>query len=141
MSSCEICCGILRAWPCLAAITPTNSAAPPSTGYIASLASRTSTRSLHDEAIAHIQDAQSHWEAYAAILDKHYRPQLLSRTHYLDWNSILNNGMGIQAAHFGVRRETKDISEKAYRKKQSTQKKKRVSKHELDDARYSPSTI
>ncbi len=82
-------------------------------------------KNLHDEAIVHIQDAQSHWEAYAAVLDKHYQPQLMSRTHYLDWNSTLNNGMEIQAAHFGVKRETKDITEKAYRKKQNTQKKKK----------------
>lgn len=29
----------------------------------------------------HIKDAQIHWEVYAAILDKHYKPQLLARTH------------------------------------------------------------
>lgn len=77
-------------------------------------------KSLQDEAIVHIQDAQRHWEAYAAVLDQHYRPQLMSRTHYLDWNSTLNNGMQIQAAHFGVKRETRDIVEKAYRKKRNS---------------------
>jgi hypothetical protein len=76
---------------------------------------------LHEKSIVHIKEAESHWEAYAAVLENHYQPQLLARTHYLDWNSTLNNGTKIQAAHFGVKRETKDIIEKAYQKKQSTQ--------------------
>jgi len=79
---------------------------------------------LHEQAVAHIKDAQTHWEAYASILDKHYEPQLLARTHYLDWNSILNNGKGIKAAPFGIEREVRDISNKAYPKKERAQKKK-----------------
>ena len=84
-------------------------------------------KELHEEAIDHIKDAQAHWEAYAAILDKHYKPQLLSRTHYLDWNSILNNGQGHPGAPFGVKREVQDIINKAYPKKAPPQKKNKKS--------------
>jgi hypothetical protein len=81
---------------------------------------------LHEESVAHIKDAEAHWKDYAGILDKHYKPQLLSRTHYLDWNSILNdgNGNGIKAAHVGVKSETQSIIRKTYlEKEQKVQKK------------------
>ncbi|MFC1652217.1 hypothetical protein ACFL3F_00715 [Planctomycetota bacterium] len=76
-------------------------------------------KKLHEESIAHIKNAESHWEAYAAVLDKHYKPQLLARTHYLDWNSTLNNGEGSgrEGRVLGVKRETQDIINKKYDKR------------------------
>lgn len=74
---------------------------------------------LHEESITHIKESESHWKAYAAILEKHYQPQLLARTHYLDWNGTLNNGEGTgrDGRPVGVRKETQDIAEKKYVKK------------------------
>lgn len=84
---------------------------------------------LHEKAVAHIKAAESHWADYAGILDKHYKPQLLARTHYLDWNSILNNGEGTGRGGraTGVKQETLDIINKRYtqRNRSSTKGNKR----------------
>jgi hypothetical protein len=40
-------------------------------------------------AIQHLLEAQKHWENYASVASKHYRPQLLARTRVLDWMKIL----------------------------------------------------
>lgn len=76
---------------------------------------------LYEKAVAHIKAAESHWGDYAAILDKHYKPQLLARTHYLDWNSVLNNGEGTGRGGrvTGVKQETLDIINKKHVKKTS----------------------
>lgn len=73
---------------------------------------------LHEKAVAHIKAAESHWVDYAAILDQHYKPQLLARTHYLDWNSILNNGEGTGRGKMlvGIKKETQDVINKKYEK-------------------------
>jgi hypothetical protein len=39
-------------------------------------------------AVQYLTDAVQHWEAYAKVASAAYRPQLLSRTHYLDWWKI-----------------------------------------------------
>jgi hypothetical protein len=87
---------------------------------------------LHEESVVHIKDAEAHWKDYAAILDRHYKPQLLSRTHYLDWNSILNNGNGngIKAAQIGVKSETRSIIGKTYLEKEQKVQKKSGSKNQ-----------
>lgn len=87
-------------------------------------------KKLHEESIAHIKEAESEWEAYAAVLDKHYQPQLLARTHYLDWNSTLNNGEGTgrEGQALGVRQETQDIIRKSYRKMMKNDVSKKKSK-------------
>jgi hypothetical protein len=41
------------------------------------------------EAVAHLQDAAEEWKAYAALASSQYKPQLMARTHYMDWNRIL----------------------------------------------------
>ena len=42
-------------------------------------------------AIRHLIDAVEDWQAYAKVASSTYRPQLLSRTHYLDWWKILDD--------------------------------------------------
>jgi len=48
-------------------------------------------RQAHARAVGHLADAVAEWEAYGRIAGRHYRPQLLSRTHYLDWTRILTD--------------------------------------------------
>ncbi|VGO23518.1 hypothetical protein [Pontiella sulfatireligans] len=87
-------------------------------------------KELHEESIDHIKAAESHWEAYAAVLDKHYKPQLLARTHYLDWNSTLNNGEGSgrDGQALGVKQETQDIINRKYVKPKPMGNKKKNKK-------------
>jgi len=42
-----------------------------------------------DRAVRHLEHAVTQWEAYARVAASRYRPQLLARTHYLDWNALL----------------------------------------------------
>ena len=44
---------------------------------------------FHQQAVQHLTNAVPEWEAYAKLSTKHYRPQLFSRTHYLDWWKLL----------------------------------------------------
>jgi hypothetical protein len=44
-----------------------------------------------ERAVRHLSDAVQDWEAYAEVASSAYRPQLLSRTHYLDWWKILDD--------------------------------------------------
>ena len=41
-----------------------------------------------DRAVRHLDDAVAAWEAYARTAASRYRPQLLARTHDLDWESL-----------------------------------------------------
>jgi hypothetical protein len=45
----------------------------------------------HQRAVGHLTDAIDEWQAYARVAGAAYRPQLLSRTHYLDWPKLLND--------------------------------------------------
>ena len=45
----------------------------------------------HQQAVQHLTNAVPEWEAYARLSTKHYRPQLFSRTHYLDWWALLDD--------------------------------------------------
>ena len=40
------------------------------------------------EAIKHLKDAVKDWEAYASIASSQYKPQLMARTSFMDWNRI-----------------------------------------------------
>ena len=42
-------------------------------------------------AIQYLTDAVQDWELYARVASTAYRPQLFSRTHYLDWWTILDH--------------------------------------------------
>lgn len=42
-------------------------------------------------AILHLLEAQKHWENYALVASKMYKPQLLARTRVLDWMKILDD--------------------------------------------------
>jgi len=42
-------------------------------------------------AIQHLMKAQKHWEDYASVAGKMYKPQLLARTRVLDWMKILDD--------------------------------------------------
>jgi hypothetical protein len=42
-------------------------------------------------AIRHLLEAQKHWEDYASVAGKMYKPQLLARTRVLDWMKILDD--------------------------------------------------
>jgi len=48
-------------------------------------AGRTKAR---DRAVRHLEHAVEEWKAYAKVATSHYRPQLLSRTHHLDWDAL-----------------------------------------------------
>ena len=48
------------------------------------------TRS-HRRAVAHLTNAVKEWETYAEMSIPRYRPQLFSRTHYMDWEKLLEN--------------------------------------------------
>ena len=39
----------------------------------------------HRRAIQHLTSAVTEWQAYAQVATSQYRPQLYSRTHYMDW--------------------------------------------------------
>jgi hypothetical protein len=39
----------------------------------------------------HLLEAQKHWESYASVAGKMYKPQLLARTRVLDWMEILDD--------------------------------------------------
>ena len=43
------------------------------------------------QAIKHLLRAQKHWENYASVAGKMYKPQLLARTRVLDWMKILED--------------------------------------------------
>lgn len=78
-----------------------------------------SNDALHEQAVRDIKNSQAHWENYARVLDTHYNPFLTGRTHYMDWNSILNNGKVEYNPHRdsraeGVKREVKDVIDKKF---------------------------
>ena len=50
-----------------------------------------SKNQAHEKAIRHLKDAVSEWEAYAKAATSQYKPQLFSRTHYMDWWKILDD--------------------------------------------------
>ena len=51
-----------------------------------------SARADHKEkAVAHLEQAVKHWEAYAKVATSQYRPQLLARTRDLDWQRLLKD--------------------------------------------------
>jgi len=41
-------------------------------------------------AVRHLSNAVKEWEAYARVAASQYRPQLFSRTHYMNWEKLLN---------------------------------------------------
>lgn len=43
----------------------------------------------HQQAVRHLENAVKEWENYTRLATGQYRPQLLSRTHYLDWQRWL----------------------------------------------------
>jgi hypothetical protein len=45
----------------------------------------------HQRAVEHLTNAVKEWEAYASVATKQYRPQLFSRTHYMDWWKLLDD--------------------------------------------------
>jgi hypothetical protein len=48
-----------------------------------------SRKDSHEQAVAHLKNAVDDWEAYTRIATSQYKPQLFSRTHYMDWWEIL----------------------------------------------------
>ena len=48
-------------------------------------------KAYHDRAVSHLTDAVAKWRAYAKAAGARYRPQLFSRTHYLDWQKLLGD--------------------------------------------------
>jgi hypothetical protein len=43
----------------------------------------------HDRAVRHLVNAVKEWQAYSRVATSQYRPQLFSRTHYMDWEKLL----------------------------------------------------
>lgn len=50
-----------------------------------------SMKQAHERAIQHFSDAVAEWEAYAKVATSQYKPQLFSRSHYMDWWKILDD--------------------------------------------------
>jgi hypothetical protein len=46
-------------------------------------------KNFHKESVAHLEDAVEEWKAYTEIVSSQYKPQLMQRTHYMDWEKIL----------------------------------------------------
>jgi hypothetical protein len=42
-------------------------------------------------AVDHLANAVEEWKAYASVATEQYRPQLFSRTHYMDWWKLLED--------------------------------------------------
>ena len=47
-------------------------------------------REYRQKAVNHLTNAVQEWEAYARIATSQYKPQLFSRSHYMDWWRILD---------------------------------------------------
>jgi len=45
----------------------------------------------HGKAVRHLTNAVAEWEMYAKVASAQYRPQLFSRTHYMDWWKLLED--------------------------------------------------
>lgn len=48
-------------------------------------------KEYHTRAVRHFVDAVERWEVYARAATRRYRPQLFSRTHYMDWWKLLDD--------------------------------------------------
>ena len=46
-------------------------------------------KQFNSDAVDYLKDAVKEWKIYAAIVSSQYKPQLMQRTHYMDWNKIL----------------------------------------------------
>jgi hypothetical protein len=49
----------------------------------------TNRKENRQNAVRHFTNAVEEWESYARIATSQYKPQLLSRSHYMDWWQIL----------------------------------------------------
>ena len=49
----------------------------------------TNRKENRQNAVRHFSNAVEEWESYARIATSQYKPQLLSRSHYMDWWQIL----------------------------------------------------
>lgn len=58
-------------------------------------------RDEHRMAVSCFEQAVSVWEVYAQVATQQYRPQLFSRTHYMDWWKILDE----------VKKEARSVAE------------------------------
>ena len=47
-------------------------------------------KEYREHAVGHLTNAVEEWQAYARVATSQYRPQLFSRTHYMDWWKLLN---------------------------------------------------
>jgi len=52
---------------------------------------KSKTQQSKQQAVENLRKAQGHWEDYASVANKMYRPQLLARTRVLDWMGLLKN--------------------------------------------------
>lgn len=48
-------------------------------------------KAYHRRAVRHLTNAVEEWEAYARVSTSQYRPQLFSRTNYMDWWKLLED--------------------------------------------------
>jgi hypothetical protein len=48
----------------------------------------------HARAVRHLTNAVREWQAYARVSAGRYHPQLFSRTHYMDWEKLLDKVKG-----------------------------------------------
>jgi hypothetical protein len=49
---------------------------------------KTGKPELQASAIAHLEAALAHWKKYAAVASAQYKPQLLTRIGYVDFNAL-----------------------------------------------------
>lgn len=52
---------------------------------------KTGKQSHKNDAIKMLEDAVVNWEDYARVSEANYKPQMLARTHMLDWSALLQN--------------------------------------------------
>jgi hypothetical protein len=65
---------------------------------------RTTTRQKQfaADAVSHFEDALDEWKTYTGIVASQYKPQLMQRTHYMDWEAIQE---GVEQEVINARKE------------------------------------
>jgi hypothetical protein len=55
---------------------------------LAAFRTTTRQRQFADDAVSHFEDALEEWKTYTGLVSSQYKPQLMQRTHYMDWEAI-----------------------------------------------------
>ncbi len=67
-------------------------------------------REHHNRAVRHLTNAVKEWEDYARVATSQYRPQLFSRTNYMDWWKLLEDvKKEVDTVRTSIKPKQKDI--------------------------------